>query len=353
MRCAVSCATASITDGCGCAGSAAFVVGALACGLLADVMSGEQADLGDRRARCALRRSPVLCCRGWTGQRQARPARAGHRALLRDPGFLAIIVAAALIQGSHAAYYTFASITWQAQGLGGLTIAGLWVLGVLAEIVVFALSSRLRLQPATMLLIGAVAAVLRWLMTAQEPQVAVLACVQMAHGLTFGLTQVGTMGLLVRHVPAHVMARGQGYLAACSGIIGSSASILSGAIYARYGQGVYYLMAVMAGSGGLLIWLARRRLSAFGIIPTARLRRIDDAAVIAQPVIAIARQQQRDRRDRRSGPAVSAASQAPSTARSPTMQPTMMSKPSARAASAMASASVSPPVLSSLMLTAS
>ena len=169
-------------------------------------------------------------------------------------------MAAALIQGSHAAYYTFASITWQAQGLGGLTIAGLWVLGVLAEIVVFALSARLPLQPATMLLIGAVAAVMRWLVTAQEPQVAVLAVVQLAHGLTFGLTQVGTMGLLVRHVPAHVMARGQGYLAACSGIIGSSASILSGAVYARYGQGVYDLMAVMAGSGGLLIWLARRRL---------------------------------------------------------------------------------------------
>jgi PPP family 3-phenylpropionic acid transporter len=68
------------------------------------------------------------------------------------------------------------------------------------------------------------------------------------------------MGLLVRHVPAHVMARGQGYLAACSGIVGSSASILSGAVFARYGQGVYDMMAVMAGSGGLLIWLARRRL---------------------------------------------------------------------------------------------
>ena len=40
--------------------------------------------------------------------------------------------------------------------------------------------------------------------------------------LTFGLTQVGTMGLLVRHVPGHVMARGQGYLAACGGIVASA-----------------------------------------------------------------------------------------------------------------------------------
>ncbi len=66
---------------------------------------------------------------------------------------------------------------------------------------------------------------------------AVLAVVQLAHGLTFGLTQVGTMGLLVRHVPGHVMARGQGYLAACGGIVASSASILSGAVYARLRAG--------------------------------------------------------------------------------------------------------------------
>jgi PPP family 3-phenylpropionic acid transporter len=86
--------------------------------------------------------------------------------------------------------------------------------------------------------------------------------VQLTHGLTFGLTQLGTMELLVRHVPVHMMARGQGYSTACGGILSSCASILSGAIYARYGQGVYYLMAAMAGSGAVLMWLARHRLAA-------------------------------------------------------------------------------------------
>ena len=161
----------------------------------------------------------------------------GASALLRDPGFLAIIVASALIQGSHAAYYTFASISWQAAGLGGLTIAGLWVLGVLAEIVVFALSPRFTLPPALLVVIGALSAVARWLITAQEPSVAVLAVVQLAHGLTYGLTQVGTMSLLVRHVPIHMMARGQGYLAACGGMVTMAASILSGMVYAGYGRG--------------------------------------------------------------------------------------------------------------------
>jgi len=103
--------------------------------------------------------------------------------------------------------------------------------------------------------------VARWLITAQQPAVAVLAVVQLAHGLSYGLTQVGTMGLLVRHVPGHVMARGQGYLAACGGIVSSSASILSGAIYAQYGQGVYYVMAAMALSGAVVVWLSRHRLA--------------------------------------------------------------------------------------------
>jgi PPP family 3-phenylpropionic acid transporter len=181
--------------------------------------------------------------------------------LLRDPGFLALIVAAALIQGSHAAYYTFASITWQGTGLGGLTIAGLWVLGVLAEIVVFALSPRFTLSAAMLVVIGGLSAVARWLITAQEPSVAVLSVVQLAHGLTYGLTQVGTMLLLARNVPGHGMARGQGYYAACSGLVTSCASILSGAIYAGCGQGVYYVMAAMALSGAVLMWLARHRLA--------------------------------------------------------------------------------------------
>jgi MFS transporter, PPP family, 3-phenylpropionic acid transporter len=69
------------------------------------------------------------------------------------------------------------------------------------------------------------------------------------------------MRLLVRNVPVHMMARAQGYLAACSGIIASSASILSGAVFARYGQGVYYVMAAMALTGALVMWLARHRLA--------------------------------------------------------------------------------------------
>ena len=241
-------------------GSAAFVAGALACGLLVDVIAAKNliwviASVAALGAFVGLGLQPLGKPKSVTNIQH------GAGALLRDPGFLAIIVTSALIQGSHAAYYIFASIAWQQAGLGGLTIAGLWSLGVIAEIVVFALSPRFTLPPVILVVIAALSAVARWVITAQQPPLAILATVQLAHGLSFGLTQVGTMGLLVRYVPGHVMARGQGYLAACSGIVSSSVSILSGAIYARYGQGVYYAMAAMALSGAVLMWLARHRLA--------------------------------------------------------------------------------------------
>jgi PPP family 3-phenylpropionic acid transporter len=240
-------------------GSAAFVVGALACGLLVDVIDARHliwiiAAVAGLSALASFGLTPI------DGPKKADVMQGRAGALLRDPGFLAIILAAALIQSSHAGYYIFASIVWKQSGLGGLTIAGLWSLGVLAEIVLFALSPRLALPYAVLVVIGALAAVARWIITAQDPPIAILAVVQLAHGLTFGLTQVGTMGLLVHHVPGHVMARGQGYLAACGGIVASSTSILCGIVYARYGQGVYYLMAAMALAGATLMWLARHRL---------------------------------------------------------------------------------------------
>ncbi len=111
-----------------------------------------------------------------------------------------------------------------------------------------------------MVLIGALSAVGRWTLTAQDPPLALLALIQLVHGLTFGLTQVGIMSLLIYRVPGHAMARGQGYLAACSGIVSGSAAILSGVVYARHGQGVYYLMAAMALIGAVVIWLARHSL---------------------------------------------------------------------------------------------
>jgi PPP family 3-phenylpropionic acid transporter len=242
-------------------GSAAFIVGAIGCGLLADVIAPSDL-IWVIAAAAAL---GVVASFGLQPLDAAvKPSASLTRAstLLRDRGFLAIIATSALVQGSHAAYYTFGSIGWQAAGFDGTIIAGLWALGVVAEIVVFALSPRFTWSPTTLVAIGAMSAVVRWLITAQGLSLMPLAFVQLMHGLSFGVTQVGIMMLMVRHVPHHLSASAQGYLTACSGLVLSVASISAGAIYARYGQSVYLMMAVMALMGAVTIWLTRRRLEA-------------------------------------------------------------------------------------------
>ncbi len=241
-------------------GSAAFVAGTLTCGLLIDVISTKHliwviASVAVISALVSLGLKPLEAPKPAAGETHS------DSRLLRDAGFLAIIASSALIQASHAAYYTFASIAWQQEGFGGLTIAGLWVLGVLAEIVLFAFSPRFRLAYSLLVVIAALSACLRWLITAQSPPIAVLALVQLAHGLSFGLTQVGTMGLIAQRVPGHVLARGQGYLVACTGMVTSAASIACGAIYSQLGQRVYYVMAAMALAAALIMWLSRHRLA--------------------------------------------------------------------------------------------
>ncbi len=242
-------------------GSAAFIIGALGCGLLADMIAPRHL-IWIIAATAALGATISFGLQPLDDSKGQAKASLRSGALLRDRGFLATIAASALIQGSHSTYYVFGSITWQLAGLDGVTIAALWVLGVIAEIVVFALSPRFTLKPHLLVVIGGLGGLARWVITAQEPPVAMLAVVQLAHGLSFGLTQVGTMGLMVQHVPTPVITRAQGYLAALGGIIASSASVISGAIYAHYGQDAYYLMALMALAGAIVIWLARHRLVA-------------------------------------------------------------------------------------------
>src|ERR1700730_16979267 len=93
-------------------GSAAFVVGALACGLLGDTIAPRHL-IWIIASAAALGAFVSLGLQPLGNPKSAVDLRHGGSALLRDPGFLAIIVTSALIQGSHAAYYIFASIAWQ------------------------------------------------------------------------------------------------------------------------------------------------------------------------------------------------------------------------------------------------
>ncbi len=238
-------------------GSAAFVAGALICGLLVDV-------LAPRYLIWVIVSVAVICAvtslslRPISSETVHKSAPQSARWLLRRRGFISIIAASALIQSSHAAYYAVASIEWQAVGINGLALAMLWSLGVLAEIVIFWLSPRFTVPMSWLVIIGGAGAVLRWAITTQALPMPVVAVIQLLHGVTFGCTMLGTMGLLMRYVPGDVMARAQGYMSACSGIVMSASTVAAGAIYARHGASVYYAMMLLA-LAGVAIMLSGRR----------------------------------------------------------------------------------------------
>ena len=179
---------------------------------------------------------------------QATPAR---RDFWRNPAFMAVVVGAALVQSSHALYYGFSTLDWRAAGFDGRTIGLLWGLGVLAEIVLFAVSARLPawLAPTALMAIGAAGAVIRWTAMAFDPPAALLPALQLLHAASFGATHLGTMGFLARAVPRPFAATAQGTLATVSGIVSATAMAASGLVYAASGSLAYLVMAGMALAG--------------------------------------------------------------------------------------------------------
>ena len=188
------------------------------------------------------------------------PARASASELPRDPAFLATVAAASLVQASHAVYYGFSTIDWQAAGYDGGVIGALWALGVIAEIALFALSARLpsAITPVALLVIGAAGALVRWTAMALAPPLAALPLLQCLHALSFGATHLGALAFVARVAPPGAGATVQGYFAVTLGVTMAIATALSGVLYGRFGGAAYAAMAAMAAAGGLCALAARR-----------------------------------------------------------------------------------------------
>jgi PPP family 3-phenylpropionic acid transporter len=171
--------------------------------------------------------------------------------LLTDPAFLALTAAAGLIQGSHAVYYGFSALDWSKAGLDGTAIAALWALGVVAEIVLFAAQGRLppAVTPVMLIVLGGTGGALRWLAMAFDPPAAALPVLQLLHGLSFGATHLGSLGLLVKIAPEGRAATAQGYYAIGLGAVMAAMMSLSGWLYAAYGAAAYGAMALAAVAG--------------------------------------------------------------------------------------------------------
>jgi MFS transporter, PPP family, 3-phenylpropionic acid transporter len=239
-------------------GSAAFIVATLGGGVLLDMTAPSDliwlviaAVIATAAAACALAALPR--------RDAAATASFTSAPVHRNPQLVGFAVAAGLVQGSHAVYYGFSTIAWQAAGLSGTSIGALWAIAVLAEIVLFACSARWAETPMQLLLAGAAGATLRWGMMALDPPAFALPLLQCLYALSFGATHLGSIGVVARLAPAQSGATAQGTLALMIGLLMAGCMAVSGALYAELHAQAYAVMALVAALGGAVCYATLRR----------------------------------------------------------------------------------------------
>lgn len=176
----------------------------------------------------------------------------------RHPVLLLALAIGALCQASHAMVYGFGSLYWQEIGFSGLEIGMLWAVGVLAEVVLFAFSKQIlrRLGPSGLLVIAAMAVVLRWLLFPVHWSFAGYFVLQILHGVTFGAAHLGVMHTISQRVPDAQTGRAQANYFFISGLLMAFVTVLSGQLYVNFGGDGFRIMAIFGAVAlGLWIWM--------------------------------------------------------------------------------------------------
>jgi MFS transporter, PPP family, 3-phenylpropionic acid transporter len=182
--------------------------------------------------------------------------------LVRSPLFLLFLLSVGCTQASHATFYTFGALHWQALGISSISIGVMWAIAVLAEVALFAWSRPVaeKFGPIELLTAGAAAAVVRWAIMSFDPPLAVLMPLQVLHALTYGATHLAAIHFIARAVPDTAAGTAQAlYASVAAGVIMGLATLISGPLFAAYGGGAYWLPAVLGLIGlGSAILLGKR-----------------------------------------------------------------------------------------------
>ena len=196
----------------------------------------------------------------------------GFRARLRQPQVIAFFVAAFLAQVSFGPYYTFFSIYLTEHHYSASMLGLFWTVGVIAEIAVFFLASRIfrRWDAGKVLVFALASAALRWWTTALWPDsIPLMLLAQLTHALNFGAFFAAVMQLLVRFFPGRMNGHGQGvFYGLSSGVGGVVGALAAGQLW-RFGGNVAFLASGCFATIAALIawyWLVRRRTATGGSV---------------------------------------------------------------------------------------
>ncbi|WCP67323.1 3-phenylpropionate MFS transporter [Vibrio tubiashii] len=167
--------------------------------------------------------------------------------LLRELPVVKFLVLVSLIQGSHAAYYSFSSIYWKEAGYSEDIIGYLWSLGVVAEVAIFALSKRLfsGWTLRALFMVAALGVVVRWGLTASTTALVALVMIQLLHGVTFAIAHIAAIQYIQHSEQRKMVALQALYNAIPLGAFIALMTTLSGWGYENWGANVFWAMAAM------------------------------------------------------------------------------------------------------------
>lgn len=183
-----------------------------------------------------------------------------YRQLWANPTTKRMLIAVALIQASHAAYYAYSTLYWTSNGISTQQASLLWGLSVLAEVLFFYFSKRLfgKMTIYRLVLIATIGGLVRWLLLANSTALGVLLFVQLLHITTFGLSHYAMIRYIATQPIAHSAKLQALYFSLSNCAAMALFTFVAGKVYLLSPQWSFGLMAV-----ALLpvFWIAPKRFS--------------------------------------------------------------------------------------------
>ncbi len=177
--------------------------------------------------------------------------------ILRQPQVIVFFLVSFLVQLSHGPYYTFYSVMMQGLGYDRVEIGLLWALGVIAEVVLFAVMPSLlvRFSMRRIMLVSLGLCVVRWSLTAWLPeQLWVMLLAQCLHAATFGSLHAVGIALVQHYFSPSTQGRGQALFSSVGfGAGGALGAVVAGQLWSDWGVVTF---ALAAGVSVLAIVLA-------------------------------------------------------------------------------------------------
>jgi len=169
--------------------------------------------------------------------------------ILNNKRIIALLIACLLVQASHGPYYTFYSIYTESHGYDKSWIGILWAIGVLSEVIAFAMMPYLvkKFGLRMLLLLSLFSGSLRWLLIGFFiDNVFMTTFAQIFHASTFGIYHAVAIAYIHRYFKGRNQGKGQALYSSISfGLGGALGSLYGGYLWDSAGSSMTFTISAI------------------------------------------------------------------------------------------------------------